>query len=85
MGKCIDLGMAGPDDPIYKGGLRVSSVLGPSVLTETSPSGTDGTDPMAPAALSLEAALQKMFAEASGETAPPREPTSTIRKPRGKT
>lgn len=36
---------AGPDDPIYKGGLRVSSVLGPSALTKNSPKSTDGAEP----------------------------------------
>lgn len=79
MGKVIDLGLAGPDDPIYKGGLRVSSVLGPSALLESSPSGSDGDDPMAPAV------LQKKLAEANGETAPPRQPSSTTHKPRGTT
>lgn len=57
---------AGPDDPIYKGGLRVSSVLGPSALTKNSQKGTDGAapasaqpDPMQPAADAIEAYLKQ--------------------------
>jgi hypothetical protein len=73
MGKVTDHGLAGPDDPIYKGGLRVSSVLGPSALLED----PDGADPMAPAA------LQKKLAETNSRTAPSRQPVSTTRKPRG--
>ena len=45
MGKILSETHAGPDDPIYKGGLRVSSVLGPSALTKNSPGNTDGTSP----------------------------------------
>ena len=45
MGKVTDLGLAGPDDPIYKGGLRVSSVLGPSALTKNSQRSTAGEIP----------------------------------------
>lgn len=33
---------AGPDDPIYTSGLKVSSVPGSSALTKTSPPVTDG-------------------------------------------
>lgn len=45
MAKIIDRGLAGPDDPIYKGGLRVSSVPGSSVLTKNSPKSTGGENP----------------------------------------
>ena len=45
MAKIIDRGLAGPDDPIYKGGLRVSSVLGPSALTKNSQTSTAGEIP----------------------------------------
>ena len=64
MGKGIDLGLAGPDNPIYKGGLRVSSVLGSSELIKNSPTNTDGAsssaqdDSMVPAMDALEAELQ---------------------------
>lgn len=46
MGKILSETHAGPDDPIYKGGLRVSSVLGSSALTKSSPTGTDGASPV---------------------------------------
>lgn len=57
---------AGPDDPIYKGGLRVSSVLGPSALTKNSQKSTDGAapasaqpDPMQPAMDGMEVEMLK--------------------------
>jgi len=43
--KIIDLGLAGPDDPIYKSGLIMSSVLGPGELTKNSRKNTDGESP----------------------------------------
>ncbi len=85
MGKVIDLGLAGPDDPIYKGGLRVSSVLGPSALIANSPRGTDGTDPMLAGINALEASLQKQLADRTGGMVPSPKSASTTRKPRGNT
>lgn len=45
MAKIIDRGLAGPDNPIYKGGLRVSSVLGRGALTKSSPKSMAGEKP----------------------------------------
>jgi hypothetical protein len=42
MAKVIDLGSAGPDDPIYKSGLRVNSLPASKPVTDTSRKSTDG-------------------------------------------
>ena len=83
MAKVIDRGLAGPDDPIYKGGLRVSSL---PVLNESADD-TDGTDPMQPAVDQIERALrakvlrdQAMYEE---EIATKKSSESAIQKPRG--
>ncbi len=67
MGKVIDRGLAGPDHPIYKGGLRVSSVLGPSALIANSPNDTDGIDPMQGAADQIERFLAAKSAQATAK------------------
>jgi len=69
MGRILSESHAGPDDPIYKGGLRVSSVLGPSALIKNSPKSMAGekpasaaSDPMLPAMNGMEAAMLEQAA-----------------------
>lgn len=82
----IKISHAGPDDPIYKGGLRVSAVLGPSALrkepqssaTEATPDPAPADDPMLPAMNGIEdwlrreaAKYEAMERDEPGSAAPP--------------
>lgn len=84
MAKIIDRGLAGPDDPIYKGGLRVSSVPGSSVLTRNSQASTAGGQSSdLKAAASLQDKIDSAISEwdkADGLTSP----ESTTPDPSGK-
>lgn len=82
MATIIDRGLAGPDNPIYKGGLKVSSVLGPSALTKNSPKSTAGekpasapSDPMLPAMDGMEAAMLEQAKKFGGMGQQPQAPS----------
>lgn len=82
MAKVIERGLAGPDDPIYKGGLRVSSLPVLNESTSDSQNDTDGTDPMQPAVDQIEQALAAKDARYMAEREKAKRSSgSTTRKP----